>query len=148
MGSVAVKAAASVGHQRAELNSVLVTTMASFALGQRDHCRELVGRAQELVRRLGARRFEQTCLITLERLGLAEGHRAEAINLLQQAVALSKELGRSFHGAHILGALATALEGAGAKRRVLSEVLRRSVWESFTLQRIQFVRSIRGPSRR
>jgi hypothetical protein len=32
---------------------------------------------------LGARRFEQTCLITLGRLGLAEGHRAEAINLLQ-----------------------------------------------------------------
>jgi tetratricopeptide (TPR) repeat protein len=47
---VAVKAAASVGHQRAELNSVLVAVMASFALGQRDHCRELVGRAQELVR--------------------------------------------------------------------------------------------------
>jgi tetratricopeptide (TPR) repeat protein len=118
---VAVKAAASVGHQRAELNSVLVAVMTSFALGQRDHCRELVGRAQELVRRLGARRFEQTCLVTLGRLGLAEGHRAEAINLLQQAVALSKELGRSFHGAHILGALATALEGAGAKRRALSE---------------------------
>jgi hypothetical protein len=40
---------------------------------------------------------------------------------LQQAVALSKELGRSFHGAHILGALATVLEEAGDKRRALSE---------------------------
>jgi hypothetical protein len=34
---------------------------------------------------------------------------------------LSKELGRSFHGAHILGVLATALEAAEAKRRALAE---------------------------
>jgi len=118
---VAVKAAASVGHQRAELNAILVAVVSSFALRQRDECREHIGHAQELVRRLGAWRFEQTCLVTLGRLALAERYRAEAINLLQQAVALSKKLGRSFHGAHILGALATALDGAEAKRRALSE---------------------------
>jgi class 3 adenylate cyclase/tetratricopeptide (TPR) repeat protein len=118
---VAVNAAARVGHQRAELMATLLAVMSSFTLGQRDHCHEHIRRAQELVRRLGARRFEQTSLITLGRLALAEGHRAEAINLLQQAVALSKELGRSFHGAYILGALATALEEVGAKRRALSE---------------------------
>ena len=70
---------------------------------------------------MGAWRFEQSCLVTLGRLALIEGHRGEAIDLLQQAVALSKELGRSFHGAHILGALATALEETEAKRRALSE---------------------------
>ena len=118
---VAVNAAASVGHQRAELNAVLVAASSSFVLGQRDHCHEHIARAQELVRRLGAWRFEQSCLISLGRLALAEGHRAEAIKLLKQGVALSKELGRSFHGAHILGALATALEGAEAKCRALAE---------------------------
>jgi tetratricopeptide (TPR) repeat protein len=118
---VAVNAAASVGHQRAELNATLVAVMTSFALGQQDHCHEHIGHAQELVRRLGAWRFEQSCLVTLGRFALAHGHRAEAIDLLQQAVALSKELGRGFHGAHILGALATALEGAEAKRRALAE---------------------------
>ena len=117
----AVNAAARVGHQRAELIPTLNAVTSSFILGQRDHCHELIRRAQELVRRLGARRFEQTCLVTLGRLALTEGRRAEAITLLQQAVALSKELGRSFHGAHILGALATALEEAGDKRRALSE---------------------------
>jgi tetratricopeptide (TPR) repeat protein len=117
----AVNAAARVGHHRAELNANLAAATSSFTLGQREHCYEHMRRAQELVRRLGARRFEQSRLVTLGRLALAEGHRAEAINLLQDAVALSKELGRSFHGAHILGALATALEEPGAKRRTLSE---------------------------
>jgi class 3 adenylate cyclase/tetratricopeptide (TPR) repeat protein len=117
----AVNGAARVGHQRAELNATLGAVRSAFILGQRDHCHQLIRRAQELVRRLGARRFEQTCLVTLGRLALTEGQRGEAITLLQQAVALSKELGRSFHGAHILGALATALEEAGDKRRALSE---------------------------
>jgi tetratricopeptide (TPR) repeat protein len=116
----AVKAAASVGHQRAELNATLLAVVSSFTLGQRDQCHEHIGHAQELVRRLGALRFEQTCLITLGRLALAEGHRSEAINLLHQAVALSENLGRSFHGAHILGALATALEEPEPRRRALS----------------------------
>jgi tetratricopeptide (TPR) repeat protein len=55
---IAVKTAASVGHQRAELNSVLVAVMASFALGQRDHCRELVGRAH---RNRGCSPCTETC---------------------------------------------------------------------------------------
>jgi class 3 adenylate cyclase/tetratricopeptide (TPR) repeat protein len=117
----AVNAAARVGHHRAELNANLAAATSSFTLGQRDHCHKHIRRAHQLVRRLGARRFEQSRLVTLGRLALAEGHRAEAINLLQEAVALSKELGRSFHGAHILGALATTLEEPGAKRRALSE---------------------------
>jgi tetratricopeptide (TPR) repeat protein len=90
---IAANAAASVGHQRAELNATLAAVTSSFVLGQRDHCRDHIKRARELVRRRGAWRFEQSCLVTLGRLALVEGHRAEAIDLLQQAVALSKELG-------------------------------------------------------
>jgi tetratricopeptide (TPR) repeat protein len=118
---VAVNAAKRVGHERAELAAISAAVASSFALGQRDLCHDYIERGQELVRHLGAWRFEQNYLITLGRLALAEGDRGETINLLQQAVALSKKLGQSFHGAHILGVLATALETAEAKRRALAE---------------------------
>ena len=117
----AMKAAERVGHQRAELNAAVAGVMVAYVLGQRDRCREIITRARDLVRRLGAWRFEQFCLINLGRLALAEGRRAEAIELLQQAVALSRQIGTWFHGATALGALATALEEPKAKRQALAE---------------------------
>jgi hypothetical protein len=78
----AVKAAASVGHQRAELNATLAIVTCSFALGEPDSQTTAARRShgpRNFVRRLGAWRFEQNCLIHLGRLALAEGHRSEAI---------------------------------------------------------------------
>jgi tetratricopeptide (TPR) repeat protein len=73
------------------------------------------------VHRLEARRFEQACRLYLARIALAEGRRSEAVELLEQALDISRRTGIGFHGPQILGTFAHALERPEERRRVLAE---------------------------
>jgi tetratricopeptide (TPR) repeat protein len=116
-----VEAAAQVGHMRAELNARIAIYFALFALGELMECRAEIERAQYLVRRLGAWRFEQNCLLYLGRIALAAGRRDEAIEFVRRAFESSKRTGHSFNGPNICGGLALALEGREECRAALAE---------------------------
>jgi tetratricopeptide (TPR) repeat protein len=120
----ALSAAASamkVGHGRAELNARLAAMFALFALGELEPCREQIGKAQALVHRLGARRFEPVSHLYHGKLAVAEGRRLEAIQPLEEALDLSRRTGNGFHGPQILSALASALDGPEERRLALAE---------------------------
>jgi hypothetical protein len=116
----AAEAAARVGHLRAELNARLAAFFALTALDEPEACRAEVARAQALVRRLGAWRFEQPCLLHLGRVALAEGRRTEAVELLRQAYDVCERTGITFHGPQILGTLALALVEPDERRHALA----------------------------
>jgi tetratricopeptide (TPR) repeat protein len=117
----AAAAAAKVGHHRAELNARLAATFALFALVDLKACREQAAKVQTLVHRLDARRFEAICRVYLARIALAEGRQTEAIELLRQALEISRQIGIGFHGPQIFAALARALDPPEERRRILAE---------------------------
>jgi class 3 adenylate cyclase/tetratricopeptide (TPR) repeat protein len=117
----AVAAAAQVGHMRAELNARIAIYFALFALGKLTACRAEIERAHDLLRRLGAWRFEQNCLLHLGRIELAAGRRDEAIEFVRRAFEASKRTGHSFHGPNTCGGLALVLEGREERRAALAE---------------------------
>jgi class 3 adenylate cyclase/tetratricopeptide (TPR) repeat protein len=117
----AAVAAARVGHHRAEINARLAAIFACSALGTWDDLRIRVEETHALVRRLGARRFLQGSLTHLARATLAEGRRDEALALLEEALAISRETGVGFHGPNILGGVAAARVGPNERRRALAE---------------------------
>jgi hypothetical protein len=63
----------------------------------------------------------QSCLLYLGKAVRAEGRRGEALELLEEAMAISRETGLGFHGPNILGALAEAAEDPQQRRRALAE---------------------------
>lgn len=117
----AIEAAQRVGHKRAELNAHMAAIFALFALDERDRCREYIERAQVLVRSLGAWRFEQSCLLYLGRIELAEGQRGAAVKTLHEAVDISCRTGVTFHGPQVYAALARAIDHPDRQRRALAE---------------------------
>jgi tetratricopeptide (TPR) repeat protein len=117
----AAEAAKRVGHHRAELNARAAAIFATSALSDFKRLREQVDEARAIVDRLGARRFMQSCLLYLGKAALAEGRRAEALELLEDALAISRESGIGFHGPNILGALAEALKDPKRRRRALAD---------------------------
>jgi class 3 adenylate cyclase/tetratricopeptide (TPR) repeat protein len=117
----AAAAAERVGHQRAELNARAAATFATSMLGDLRVLKEQIEESRALVSRLGARRFMQGCLLYLGKAELAEGRRAAALELLADALAISRETGIGFHGPNILGTLAVAEEDPKRRRRALAE---------------------------
>ena len=117
----AAEAARRVGHHRAELNARVAGVFATFALGDFPRLKEQIEEARAIVDRLGARRFMQSCLLYLGKAVLAEGRRGEALELLEEAMAISRETGLGFHGPNILGALAEAAQDPQQRRRALAE---------------------------
>jgi class 3 adenylate cyclase/tetratricopeptide (TPR) repeat protein len=120
-GLQAAASAARVGHQRAEINARAAAYYALSQLVQPDECRAEILRTQKLISRLGARRFEPFCLLFLGRVALAEGKRSEAIELLREALDISRRTGITFQGPLILGALALCVEGTDERHRLLAE---------------------------
>jgi class 3 adenylate cyclase/tetratricopeptide (TPR) repeat protein len=116
----AAAAAHRVGHFRAELNARAAAIFATSALGDWQGLKEQVEEARALVERLGARRFMQSCLLYLGKAALAEGRRGQALELLEEALTISRETGVEFHGPNILGALAEAAQDPKQRRRALA----------------------------
>ena len=117
----AAEAARRVGHLRAELNGRAAALFATSTLGALDRLKVVAEEITALVRRLGARRFLQSCLLYQGKAALAEGRRQEALELIREAFALSRETGLGFHGPTVLGGLAEAVEDPDERRRALAE---------------------------
>jgi class 3 adenylate cyclase/tetratricopeptide (TPR) repeat protein len=119
--TVAIEAAAKVGHHRAELLAQSLGFLTFFELGELDRTKDHIEKAQALVRRLGARRFDTQNLVWKARVMDAEGRRSEALELLEQALEISRETGMGFNGPRVLSRIAFVTEDPERRRSVLEE---------------------------
>src|SRR5262249_53577655 len=94
---------------------------ALFMLGDLNSCRAEIDKAQGLVRRLGAWRFEQPCLVYVAKIAHAEGRRGEAVGGLAPADGVAPRTGPGVTGPMIQSALAVALTAPNRRRRALAE---------------------------
>jgi tetratricopeptide (TPR) repeat protein len=114
-------AAARVGQQRAEMVARAASGYILPDLGELEHAQQQCELALTLARRLGARRFEASSLRHLARITASLGRCAEAITLLEQAYAISRESGITFAGPWVLGTLATVTDDPDERRWALEE---------------------------
>ena len=85
-------------------------------------------RMMRLVRQLGARRFEASVLELQARVLLDTGRRAEAAEMLREALAICREAGMQFDGPKIISALSRAEDDPVERAALLAEgkeILRR-----------------------
>ena len=92
-----------------------------MVLARFETCRDMASEVESLIQRLGARRFYQRTLLHLGHAALAEGRRAEAVELLQRALAAARATTLTFHGPWIPRALALAAGDPHASRQALAE---------------------------
>jgi tetratricopeptide (TPR) repeat protein len=116
-----VAAAGRVGHFRAQLIVLQVGGICLIESGEMARAKQLFEQARPLIQRLGARRFEPTSLVFIAKIIVIEGQYAEAIQLLERAVTVSRETGPSFTGPMTLGALAAVTRDAEVRRTALAE---------------------------
>ena len=117
----AVEAATRVNHQRAEMIGCLCVYYSAVEFGNWMLLKEYTDRAENLVKRLGARRFEADCLQFLSWNHVVEGRRKEALDMLREAVAISRETGISYCGARILSQLALVTDDPDERNRAIEE---------------------------
>ena len=116
----AVEAARRVGHQRAEIVARTVAAMVLLEMGDFGGVRRHAETTRDLVRRLGAWRFECEFLCQLGVAAMLEGKRAEAERFLRDSVASAEKTGFDYLGAEILGKLAWACTGRTARMEALA----------------------------
>jgi tetratricopeptide (TPR) repeat protein len=117
----AIEAAARVNHQRAEMIGYLCGHYWALETGDLPLLNEYTERAAILVKRLGARRFETDCLHYRSRGHVMDGRRAEALDLLREAAAISRETGIAYNGPRILGQLALTTDDPDERKRAIEE---------------------------
>ncbi|HYM03125.1 MAG TPA: adenylate/guanylate cyclase domain-containing protein [Stellaceae bacterium] len=120
-GLAAVQSAALVGHQRAEMLGETIAVFASYEMGDFERTAEHLAREMRLIQRLGARRFEAQNLEIEGRVRSAQGRRGDAMEILERARAICREVGLQFSGPKLMGALAVATEDAAERGRFLEE---------------------------
>jgi tetratricopeptide (TPR) repeat protein len=122
-GTAAIQAAQDAVQPRDEL--VARTALAPALVEKLDGAgvREQCARAQDLIARLGARRFAPECAIFLARVLKAEGQAAEAERQAEEAVraSLDDRGGRAFTGAWALGTLAAVTRDPATRENALAE---------------------------
>jgi len=117
----AVEAAARVNHQRAEMIGCLCVHYWAVETGDSPLIEEYTERGAVLVKRLGAKRFDADCLHFLARGHVVDRRRAEALDLLRQALAISRESGIAYSGPRILGFLALTTDDPDERKRAIEE---------------------------
>jgi tetratricopeptide (TPR) repeat protein len=117
----AVRAAATVGHQRAEAIAHHGAYICRSIMAEWDAAAENVEAALALSRRLGARRFEAEALLFRAEIERAAGLRAAALAHAREALAISREAGMDFMGPWILGGLARITDDPEERRAALAE---------------------------
>ncbi|MGF6775317.1 adenylate/guanylate cyclase domain-containing protein [Paraburkholderia sp. GAS334] len=120
-GAAAARVAALVGQPRAEMLGETMGVFASYELGDIPTMQIHLARGMQLAHQLGARRFEAQSLEMQARGLLDEGKRHEAIEMLREALAISREVGTQFTGPKILGALSRAVEDDAERAQWLAE---------------------------
>jgi tetratricopeptide (TPR) repeat protein len=120
-GIAGARAAAEVGHLRAEMNARVANILAQFMMVDLPRMKDESRLVLDLVQRLGARRFLQSSLPYVGKAALLEGDRPEAVRILREALEISHQTGITFGGPTIFGALALALNDASERRQMLAQ---------------------------
>jgi class 3 adenylate cyclase len=118
---VGVEAAGRVGHFRAQINALQIGSQCLLESGEMARAKELLEQSQPLIQRLGAWRFEPFALVFIAKIMAIQGQYADAIQLLERAVMVSRETGPSFAGPMALGALAAVTCDAEVRQTALAE---------------------------
>ena len=117
----AINKAARVGHHRAELVARRIASFILFDMDELARAREEAERALTLAGSLGARRFVPDSLTCMAKILRSEAQHSEAVELLDQAIAISRETGFSYTGPRVLGELALATDDAKVRQTALNE---------------------------
>ena len=120
-GDAAARAATLVGQPRAELLGETMGVFACYEHGDFDLMQGYLGRTMRLARQLGARRFEAQGLEMQARVLLDTGRRAEAAEMLQEALAICREAGTQFCGPKVTSALSRAVDDPAERAALLAE---------------------------
>jgi class 3 adenylate cyclase/tetratricopeptide (TPR) repeat protein len=120
-GDAAARAAAVVGQPRAELLGETMGVFACYEKGDFDLMQGYLDRMMRLARQLGARRFEAQGLEMQARVLLDTGQRAEASEILREALAICREAGTQFCGPKVAGALSRAVADPAERNVLLAE---------------------------
>ena len=118
----AAERAAEAGNRRAEMVArgscagKLLFDSHDYA-GAKKSC----GRALDLARQLGARRFEPINQVLIAKVALIEGDRAEAVRVASEAVQTCRDTGFNFAGPMALGALAVVTDDPEVREAALKE---------------------------
>jgi tetratricopeptide (TPR) repeat protein len=120
-GDAAARAAALVGQPRAELLGETMGAFACHELGDFNSMRDYLGRTMQLARQLGARRFEAQGLEMQARILLETGRRAEAAEMLREALAICREAGTQFCGPKVTSALSRTVDDPAERAALLAE---------------------------
>jgi class 3 adenylate cyclase/tetratricopeptide (TPR) repeat protein len=117
----AVREAAKVGDQRAEITARMAYAYVGIEMGRRDEANIALEPILRMGRRLGARRFEAHALYLLAYIEALGGDRVEAKALAEEAVAVARETVPTFVGPWALAVLALAAEDAATRRQTRAE---------------------------
>jgi class 3 adenylate cyclase/tetratricopeptide (TPR) repeat protein len=120
-GAAAARAAGLVGQPRAEMLGEAMGVFACCELGDAEAARVHLEREMRLIRQLGARRFEAQNLEMRARLLIDAGRRSEAAAVLEESLAICRDVGTQFSGPKTLGALSRAVDDDARRARVLVE---------------------------
>ena len=117
----AVQAAARTGHHRAEMIARGMLAGLLLDMGDPDGAEENFAVALTLAQRLGARSYEPFSFVNLGKIRCLKGDRSEGLHLVEQAVAISREVGLKTSGPRALGALALVTDDPDTRNRALRE---------------------------
>ena len=94
---------------------------ACYELGDFDLMQGYLERTMRLARQLGARRFEAQGLEMQARILLDTGRRAEAAEMLREALAICREAGMQFCGPKVTSALSRTVNDSAERAALLAE---------------------------
>ncbi|MCH8111844.1 MAG: tetratricopeptide repeat protein, partial [Proteobacteria bacterium] len=109
-----------IGQHRAEIVARMGGCMLLDA-GDPKAGKEELDAGLAVARRIGARRFEAWFLASLAKAAFMEGRRDEAVTLVTEAIAISRETGLTFVGPMCLGILALVTDDPTVRREALAE---------------------------
>jgi class 3 adenylate cyclase/tetratricopeptide (TPR) repeat protein len=117
----AIEASTRVGHKRSLMIGRHVAFFCAFVAEDHAAAEHHTVQALDLARELAARRFEAEALHFLGAVRYGQGRRAQALDLLRQALQIGRETGMAFMGPWMLGDLALATDDMDERRAALAE---------------------------
>ena len=117
----AVRAATLVGQPRAQMLGETLGAFACLEMGDVQAAQVHLELEMQLIRQLGARRFEAQNREMQARVLLDCGRRKEAVGVLHEALAICGEVGMQFSAPKAVGALSRAVEDDSERARFLAK---------------------------
>jgi tetratricopeptide (TPR) repeat protein len=117
----AIQAATRVAHERAEVIGQICLIFALLDRDELDRAKAHCARLEVLIQHLGARRFAAARLTYLGKIACSQDRRSSGLNLLREALRVSRETGDRFFGPRVLGAIAAATDDSGEREQALKD---------------------------